>query len=85
MAQFRYLTHNNPDPKEDIYPRREFPSSYHGPFRMISNSRLVKCKTHDQNTENDVQVILGRAIFDVLGLYPMNNHTNATLRDIEYE
>lgn len=52
---------------------------------MIPNSHLVKCKSHDQNAENNVQVILRWAIFDVLGFYPMNNHTNTTLRNIEYE
>jgi len=50
---------------------------------MIPNSHLVKCKSHDKDTENNVQIILRRAIFAAFGLYPMNNHTNATLRDIE--
>lgn len=52
---------------------------------MISGSHLVKCKSHDQNTKNSVHVVLGWAVSDVLGPHPMNDHTNAALRDIEHK
>lgn len=85
LRQHKKHSHRYPNPENDVQSIRERrTTSRFWPFYFITIVYLIESKPNDEYSKNGVQIVLRRAMFNILWFRPVNQCTKDTLSDVKH-